>query len=159
MNEKLIKLLRQDSRTDPRELASMLGVPESEVTDRIAKLERDGVIRGYTVLIDEERLDRNAVTAQIELKVTPQAENGYDGIAERLCGFPEIAGVQLMSGNCDLLVTMRGSSFRDIAFFVSENLATIDGVMSTRTKIILRRYKEEGVVFGDDDDTDERGKL
>ena len=143
----LVDLLRENARLTNKELAVMLGKTPEEVAEEIAKLENEGMIIGYSAIINEEEYDRNCVTAFIELKVSPQAERGYDDIAIMLSQYSEVDSVYLMSGSFDLSVTIRGTNLREVATFVSDRLAPIDGVLSTTTHFILRRYKEKGVEF------------
>ena len=110
---------------------------------------------GHSAIMNEEQLDKNAVTAFIEVKVSPQVECGYDDIARAIARYDEVDTVQLMSGSFDLSVTLRGNNLREVALFVNERLATLDGVLSTTTHFILQRYKEKGVNFAADE-ADER---
>jgi DNA-binding Lrp family transcriptional regulator len=139
-----------------KELASMLDCTEKDVEKEIQKLENDGIIIGYSALVNEEKFDKNFVTALIELRVSPQAENGYDEIAQKIAQYREVNSVRLLSGAYDLLVTVIGYNHRDVALFVSNVLAPIDGVISTTTHFILSRYKERGVVFAEVEE-DDRG--
>ena len=141
----LVDLLRENARLTNKELAVMLGKTPEEVAEEIAKLENEGMIIGYSAIINEEEYDRNCVTAFIELKVSPQAACGYDDIAAMIAQYREVDSVYLMSGSFDLSVTIRGTNLREVATFVSDRLAPIDGVLSTTTHFILRRYKEKGV--------------
>ena len=151
----LVDLLRENARLTNNDLAVMLGKTPEEIEKEIAELENEGLIIGYSAIIDEERYNKNCVTAFIELKVSPQAERGYDDIAIMLSQYKEVDSVYLMSGSFDLSVTIRGTNLREVALFVSDRLAPIDGVLATTTHFILRRYKEKGVEFVHEDD-DER---
>ena len=145
--KRLVDLLRENARLTNKELAVMLGKTPEEVAAEIEQLENDGMIIGYSAIINEEEYDRNCVTAFIELKVSPQAACGYDDIAAMIAQYREVDSVYLMSGSFDLSVTIRGTNLREVATFVSDRLAPIDGVLSTTTHFILRRYKEKGVEF------------
>lgn len=151
----LVDLLRENARLSNEQLASILGISSEMVAAQIKKLEEDGIIIGYSAIINEEKYDKNAVTALIELRVSPQVECGYDDVAKIIAQYDEVDTVQLMSGGFDLAVIIRGKSLRDIALFVSERLATLDGVLSTTTHFILQRYKEKGVNFSGEE-ADER---
>jgi len=152
----LLQLLKQNARLSNAELAAMLGTDEQSVKQQIAELEQKGVIRGYSVIVDEELADRNSVSAYIELKVTPQPDCGFDELARIISGFEEVEGVTLMSGGYDLGITITGSGLRDIALFVAQRLATLDGVLSTRTHFVLKRYKDKGILI-QEEPGDERG--
>lgn len=151
----LIRLLKQNSRLSDAQLAAMTGKPEAQVRSEIEKLEADGIIKGYSVILDEEKIENDVVTAVIELKVTPQAGCGFDQIAKTIMMYDEVSDVTLMSGGYDLAVTVTSSSLKDIALFVAQRLSGIDGVLSTTTHFVLKRYKEKGFMI-DEEEIDER---
>lgn len=151
----LVDLLRENARLSDEQLATILGITADEVAKQIKQLEEDGMIIGYSAILNEEKLDSNAVTAFIEVRVSPQVECGYDDIAKIIAQYDEVDTVQLMSGSFDLAVTIRGTKLRDVAMFVSDRLATLDGVLSTTTHFLLQRYKEKGINFAGED-ADER---
>ena len=122
----------------------MLGVTPEEVAARIADYEKRGVIKGYSVILNEELADKNAVTAFIEVKVTPKADFGFDELARTIMMYDEVDSVTLMSGSFDLAVTLSGTNYKEIALFVAKRLSSIDGVISTSTHFVLKQYKEQG---------------
>ncbi len=119
----------------------MLNCSEKEIADQISRYESEGIIKGYTSIIDEAAVDPNAVTALIELKVTPQSQSGYDEIAREIAEYEEVESVRLMSGAYDIIVSVTGSNIREISQFVSARLAAIDAVTSTATHFQLKAYK------------------
>lgn len=147
---KLLDLLRQNARLSNAEIATMLGISEAEVAQQIAALEKDGIIMGYSAIINEEKADETSVTAIIEIKVKPMKDHGFDELARTIMSFEEVESVYLLSGAYDLSVTISGKSLRSVALFVSERLATLDGVLATGTHFILRRYKEKNHFLQDD---------
>ena len=155
MND-LIKLLNQNARFSNGELAAMLGTTPKDIADQIEQLEKNGVIKGYSVILDESLADKDMVMAIIELKVTPQRDCGFDEIAKTIMMYDEVDSISLMSGSYDLSVTVKGKNLQDIALFVAQRLSTIEGVLSTTTHFILKTYKEKGI-FIEDEDKDERG--
>ncbi|HAG12600.1 MAG TPA: AsnC family transcriptional regulator [Ruminococcus sp.] len=154
--KELLQLLKQNARLSNAELAAMLGTTEETVAKQITELEESGVIRGYSVIVDEELADSDAVSAYIELKITPQPDCGFDELARLISGFDEVESVTLMSGGFDLGITVTGTGLKQIAGFVAQRLATLDGVLSTRTHFVLKRYKEKGILI-QDEPSDERG--
>ena len=143
----LLKLLRDNASLRPAQLAAMLNLSEAEVTAKIEAYERDQVILGYRAILNEEKLGVDSVRAAIEVKITPEREGGFNRIAERIAKYREVRSCYLMSGTYDLLVEVEGASLRDVAMFVSEKLATIQGVLSTGTHFMLKPYKEQGVLL------------
>lgn len=147
---KVLRILEENARYTNEEIAMMTGKTAVEVAEEIDRLEKDGVIRGYKAIVDRDRLSDempNMVSAIIELRVTPKRDAGFDEIAEKIAQYSEVEDVYLMSGGYDLALTITAKSFKDIALFVSQRLATLDSVLSTATHFILSRYKEKGVVL------------
>ena len=145
--DELLKLLRKNALESPETLAKLLNTSESDVKTRIAEYEKSGVIRGYQAIVNEDKLDLDRVHAVIEVKITPEREGGFDRVAARIVKFPEVESLFLMSGGYDVLAFVSGSNLKDVAFFVSEKLATIPGVISTSTHFMLKTYKNQGVLM------------
>ncbi|MBQ2546571.1 MAG: Lrp/AsnC family transcriptional regulator [Clostridia bacterium] len=147
MNE-LLKLLENDARLSPEALALMLDKETGDIKRMIDEYEREGVIVGYHTMIDWDKTDREYVTAMIELKTSPQRDHGYDAIAQKIYNYPEVETLYLMSGGFDLAVFIKGRTMREVAFFVAEKLATLEDVVSTATHFVLRKYKDNNVIYG-----------
>ncbi|MCI1991241.1 MAG: Lrp/AsnC family transcriptional regulator [Oscillospiraceae bacterium] len=154
--DRLLSLLSENARLTTAQLAVMLNLPESEVTEKIAQYEKEGVIRGYKALVNWEKVDKNKASALIELRVSPKRDRGFDEIAGRIMQFEEVESVYLMSGGYDLAVKVHGKSMQEIAIFVMRRLSTLDSVLSTATHFILTRYKDGGVILNPDEEQDER---
>ncbi len=158
MND-LLKLLENDARLSPESLALMLDKEVGDIKTMIENYENAGVILGYQTIIDWDKTDvEETVSAIIEIKITPQREHGYDRVAQKIYNYPEVESVYLMSGGYDLSVSIKGKTMREVALFVAERLAPIDGVLSTATHFVLRKYKDNGVVYGTTP-VDERGNM
>lgn len=152
LENKILKLLKDDARLSPEILSAMLNEDVDKIKDTISKLENDGIIVKYFTLLNEEKLNTSEVEALIEVKVLPQKQNGFDYVAREIEKFAEVKSVFLMSGAYDLLVTITGKSLKDVAMFVAERLSTMENVQSTATHFILKKYKIEGVPLEGDDD-------
>ncbi|HAZ40523.1 MAG TPA: AsnC family transcriptional regulator [Exiguobacterium sp.] len=155
----LLALLTQNGPMDLNLLAQMLDWEASEVAASIETFKRDGVLLGYTAVIDWQKIHaHHGVTAFIDVKVTPKRGRGFDEVAERIHRFPEVTSLYLMSGAYDLQVVLDGKSLQEVSQFVSEKLSTLDSVISTTTHFRLKTYKHDGVLFSQDDD-DKRLKV
>ena len=154
--DKILKLLNTDARLSAQQMAVMADMTADEVDAAIAKLEAEGVIRGYKPLIDWEKTGEEVVTAIIELSIAPSKDEGFDGIAKTIMEMDEVEGLSLMSGGHDLMVTVNGRTFKDVALFVAKRLSSLDGVLGTATHFVLKKYKERGVLFTEEE-KDERG--
>jgi len=145
--DSLLKLLRENAARTPAQLAAILNLPEAEVVARIKAYEADQVIVAYRTILNEEKLGLDTVRAVIEVRITPERDGGFDRVAERIAKYSEVRSCYLMSGSYDLFVEVEGSGLREVARFVAEKLATIQGVLSTATHFVLKPYKEQGVLM------------
>ncbi len=144
----ILNILRLDASTPHDKIAKRLGLPVETVTAKIKAWEENGTILAYTTIINPEKLNESPnVMAMIEVRITPEREGGFDKIARRISRFSEVKSCYLMSGGFDLMVVVEGKNLRQVAEFVSERLATIQGILSTRTHFILKPYKQQGVYF------------
>ena len=146
LEKDILEILTADARFAPKEIAAMLSVSEEQVKETIKEMEVRGLLVKYTAIVNSERTDEGTVEALIEVKVTPKKAEGFDGMAKQIAAFPEVKGVYLMSGAYDLAVFIADSSLQKVARFVSERISTFDGVLSTATHFILKKYKIEGVL-------------
>ena len=155
-SNKLLKLVEADCTLSAAQLAAMCDTTEEDVDRRLASLKEENVILGYKALVDWEKTVIESVEALIEVKITPQRDKGFDRIAERIYQYEEVEGCYLMSGGYDLTVILRGRTLREVALFVSQKLSTIDGVTSTATHFILKKYKQNNVIFTPREEQKER---
>ena len=142
---KILSLLQENARYTAEELAVMVGIDAKTAEATVKGLEQKGAIIKYTAVLNPEIIDEDNVSALIEVKVTPQARSGFDSFADRIAQFDEVKAVYLMSGTYDLAILLEGKTLREISSFVGEKLSSIDGVTSTATHFIMKRYKEDGV--------------
>jgi len=143
----LLDLLKEDCRLPLEKLSAMTGASLEETAEVIDRLEKNHVILRYTPVINWALTDRERVEAMIEVRVTPQRDMGFDAVARRIYRFDEVKSVYLMSGSYDLLVLVEARTLKELASFVSSKLSTLETVTGTATSFVLKRYKEEGVIF------------
>ena len=146
-NNRLLQLLEQDCSMSTDQLAAMANMSEEEVKQAICQFEDDKTILGYKAIVDWDRTDREAVTALIEVNVTPQRGEGFDRVAERIYQYEEVESVYLMSGSFDLTVIISGRTLKEVASFVGERLAPLEDVTGTATHFILKKYKDKHLIF------------
>jgi DNA-binding Lrp family transcriptional regulator len=149
MDLEILRILERDARLSAAQLAAMTGKSEGEVAAAIAAAELAGVIRSYRTRVDWEKAGAGRVYAFIDVAAQPERGTGYDRIAERIYRYPEVHSVYLVSGSQDLRVVVEGKTMQEVANFVAEKLATIDGVRGTATHFLLKKYKDDGDIFGD----------
>ncbi len=156
LDTKVLEMLENDARLIPEQIAVMLDKEKGDIKKLVEGYEKDGTIVGYKALIDWDKAGKETATAFIELKVTPQKDRGFEKVAERIYNYPEVQDMYLMSGSYDFLLLIEGKTMKEVALFVAEKLAPIDGVLSTTTHFVLRKYKDKGTVFGHRQEKDER---
>ena len=147
MRKQILKYIEKKSKVDLKELAILLGTDEVTVANEISDMEKEKIICGYHTLIDWDKAGVELVTALIEVRVTPQRNQGFDRIAERIYNYPEVNAVYLISGGYDLLVTLEGKTLKEVSQFVSEKLSPVESVISTATHFILKKYKDHGTIL------------
>ena len=157
--EEILDLLRQNARLSAEDIAAMTKKSVSEVQSIIKKLENDGVILKYAAIVNPEKdkVSRDKVVAEIQIQVQPQREHGFDAIADRIYRFPQVKSLYLMSGGYDLKVLIEGDNLKEVALFVSEKLSTLEGVRSTKTNFVLKTYKENDIVYVEDEQDHREG--
>lgn len=152
----ILRILERDARASAAQIAAMTGAEEAEVRETLAALESSGIVRSYKARIDWEKAGAPRVFAFIDVAAQPERGTGYDRIAERIYRYPEVHSVYLVSGSQDLRVVVEGKTMQEVANFVAEKLATIDGVRGTATHFLLKKYKDDGVIFADHGEADHR---
>ena len=145
LEKDVLAILTDDARIAPKKIAAMLSADEETIKACIAKLEKSGVLVKYTAIVNNEKAEDTLVEALIEVKVAPKKKEGFDGIAKQIASFPEVKSVYLMSGAYDLAVFVEDKTLQQVSRFVSERISTFDGVLSTATHFLLKKYKIEGV--------------
>lgn len=152
VNNILDILEKSDKKLTNEQIAQMIGSNEQEVSDIIKGLEKDNAIVGYKTMINWEKTDREIVTAIIELRISPQRGEGFDKVAEKIYKYSQVKSLYLMSGSYDLCVIIEGQSMKDVALFVASKLAPMDNVLSTATSFVLKKYKDDGMIFYNDEE-------
>jgi DNA-binding Lrp family transcriptional regulator len=152
--DELLKLLKNNAKESPENLAKLLGKDVEEVAGQIASYENDGIIQGYQAVINEDKIEGAPVTAAIEVRLTAEREGGFNRIADRISRFPEVRSAFLMSGGYDLLLFVSGKTLHEVASFVSEKLATLSGVVGTATHFMLKTYKRNDVLMHTSDENE-----
>lgn len=150
--KEILELLESNAKLSVRDIAIMLSMDEAEIENKIKEMEKNKIIIGYFTLVNWEKVGEEKVSAVIEVRMTPQRDVGFDAVAERIARFPEVRSLRLVSGTYDLSVTIEGTSMREVNHFVATKLSTIEGVVSTTTHFIMKTYKQDGVIMGEEDE-------
>lgn len=151
MDDILRILDKEQGVVNVTKISRMLGKSEEEVASKLDELEDNHIIAGYKTIVNWDKTDREVVTALIDLRVTPQRGEGFDKVAERIYKYPQVRALYLMSGAYDLSVMIEGKTMKEVALFVAQKLAPMESIVSTATHFVLKKYKEEGIIFKDDE--------
>ena len=147
MLKEILKILENDGKATAKQISAMTGISHTEVAKLIKQAEKDRTILKYKAIINREKLVDELVWAWIEVKVTPEPDVGFDSIAEHIYRFPQVRSAYLASGTYDLVILIIGKTMHEVADFVSEKIAPIEGVKETITHFMLKRYKEDGEIL------------
>lgn len=147
LKRELLAIMRKDCRIPLENLAEMTGTSIKRVAEALQDMEEKHIILRYVPIVNWDLTDKSYVEAMIEVRVTPQREQGFDAIASRIYHFDEVKSMYLMSGDYDLLLLVEAKDLKSLALFVSEKLSTFETIVGTATHFILKRYKSEGVIF------------
>ena len=151
MDDILRILDKEKGVVDTEKISRMLGESQDEVEQKLKQLENEHIIVGYKTIVNWDKTDREVVRALIDLRVTPQRGEGFDKVAERIYKYPQVRALYLMSGAYDLSVVIEGKTMKEVALFVAQKLAPMESVVSTATHFVLKKYKEEGIIFKEDE--------
>lgn len=152
--EEILDLLKDNARLSAADIAAMTKKTEAEVEAIIKEFEANGTIMKYAAIVNPEKTGDGAekIQAEIEVQVNPERDNGYDGIAERIYRFPQVKSLYLMSADSySLKVIVEEDSLKELFNFVARKIATLEGVHRTRTHLVMKIYKENDIVYVQDE--------
>jgi len=152
MLKEVLKILENDARTTTKQIATMTGIPSTEVAKLIKQALKNRIILKYKTVVNWDRVGDEQVWALIEVKITPQPDVGFDSIAERIYRFPQVRSAYLASGTYDLIIVVVGKTMHEVAEFVSQKIAPVEGVQETITRFTLKRYKEDGEILAGEEE-------
>ena len=157
--EKIIKLLDARPGLSLEDMATMLGVSAEEIAKTLDRMRKEKIYMGEKAIINWDLVgEGNHVCAFIDVQVQPKLGKGFDEVANTMSQIPDVECCYLMSGGYDISIKMKGKSFQEIALFVARKLSAIEGVISTTTHFVLKRYKDDGVIM-DTPEKDDRGNI
>lgn len=152
---KLLNLLKNNPKISNVDLADILNESEENIVKATKELENKKIICGYHTVINWDKTNSDHCSAIIEVSSKPERNKGYDEVASRIAKYPEVTNLYLMSGKSEFMVFIDGKTMKEIADFVGEKLAPIEGITQTVTCFILKKYKVEGILL-DEESKDER---
>jgi DNA-binding Lrp family transcriptional regulator len=144
-DRRIIEVLERDARTSLRKIAREVGVALGTVSNRVRKMEEKGIITGYRVMLDSDRVGWG-LTVVIGLRID---KGLLIEIQEKIAKDPRVYGVYDVTGDFDSMVVARARDRRDLDD-LSKNLLSMDGVARSVTHLVLNTVKEEPTSFPDE---------
>ncbi len=146
----ILDLLENNARLTSQDLADILNEDKTLIDTQIKELEDNKIICGYHTVINYNKAQRDQkVLAYIEVDCTPSRNEGYDKTAQLIANYPEVDTMYLLSGDCDFLCLVQGKTMFEVARFVSDKIACVENVRSTKTLFVLKQYKQNGIMISD----------
>ncbi len=143
IDTRLLIELAQDARVPQRKLAEVLGMSSPAVADRIARLKSRGVIRGFRVDIDWDRLGNSTVAY---LSIVAAMGQDQNSVIEQLVNVRGVEEISVVTGSTDMLVKIRAHGFDDLRTILANDIWNIEGVQKTETSIAMIRVEPDGVI-------------
>lgn len=152
----VLAVLRENARCTNEDIARQTGLSEADVERIIEEFESEGVVKGYTAIVDWDAVDEGdePIRATVELNVTLDRETSYTDIADRIAKFPQVKSLRLISGDYDFDMLVEDDSMSEVSHFISDKIAPFPEITQTVTHYIMESYKEQGIEFGDGPDDD-----
>ncbi len=140
-DEAIIEELMRDSRQSTVLISNKVRIPRVTVHDRLEKLKRDGVIKQFTVSLDYAKVGL-PVSAYVFVSYDRMAKLDQHVVAQRIAEVPGVYGVDIISGEWDLLLKIRAKTIRDVGMLIVDKIRHIDGVHKTLTMPSFETVKE-----------------
>lgn len=139
IDEKILECLKENARQKASVIAEQISLSVSAVIERIHKLEKSGIIRGYTVVLDHKKLG-NGLMAYVEVSL--EHPKYYENFTVRIKAHPGIMSCSYITGDFDFLLKVMTDSSEGLEK-IHREIKEIKGVMSTKTYFVLSNIKEE----------------
>jgi len=138
LDKKIVRVLQQDSRLSFTKIAERVGISTATVIERVKKMQRSGIIRGYTALLDTSKIGMMTMIAMVRIK----PEYSVTRFGEKISLLEEACCVHNITGDFDLLVSLKCFGQEECAAVI-EKIKSIEGVERVDTYIVLKTMKEQ----------------
>lgn len=147
--QSILELLEKDARLTVRDLADILQEDAQDVSRAVRQMEDEKIICGYHTVINYNKVQRDQkILAFIEVGVSPMKDKGYDFTANLIAGYPEVNSMYLITGDSDFICLVEGKTMFEVCRFVSDKIACVENVKTTKTLFVLKQYKQVGIMTG-----------
>ena len=138
---KILDLLQKNGRLTMTELAHQVGLSATPCTERVRRLEREGVITGYHARVDPRALGRPLLVF-VELKLAAKSNDAFERVKKELAFVPEVMECHLVSGDFDYLIKARISEMASYRKLLGSTLLTLPHVRESKSYIVMEEVKE-----------------
>lgn len=141
IDRKILRLLQSDARMSYVDLAKEVGLSPTPCKERVKRLEREGVIRGYQAILNPEYLDAGLVVF-VQIRLNRTAQDIFEEFKNNAFDLPEVQECYLVSGNFDYLIKARVADMTAYREFLGETLLTLPGVLESTSYVVMEQVKE-----------------
>ncbi|SEA30371.1 Lrp/AsnC ligand binding domain-containing protein [Microbulbifer marinus] len=141
IDRNILRVLQKNGRTSYAELARQVGLTATPCVERVKRLEGDGVIQGYTALINPEFLDA-ALVVFVQIRLNRSAQDAFEEFRNAVAALPEVQECYLVSGNFDYLIKARVADMSAYRRFYGETLLTLPEVQECTSYVVMEQVKE-----------------
>ena len=138
---KILDLLQKNGRLTMTELAHQVGLSATPCTERVRRLEREGVITGYHARVDPRALGRPLLVF-VELKLAAKSNDAFERVKKELAFVPEVMECHLVSGDFDYLIKARINEMASYRTLLGSTLLTMPHVRESKSYIVMEEVKE-----------------
>lgn len=145
---RILSIIQENCKLSLKELAKRVGLPMTTIHDRIKRLERSGIIKGYRAVLNDKKLGFG-VTAFILISFSYELKEGRISqreLVRKIATLPEVQEAHIVTGNWDIIVKVKVEDVDELGRFVVDRLRMIKGVDKTLTCVVLDTVKESGAL-------------
>jgi Lrp/AsnC family leucine-responsive transcriptional regulator len=141
IDRNILRILQQDGRTSYAELARQVGLSTTPCIERVKRLEREGVIRGYQANLDPEYLDAGLVVF-VQIRLSRTSQDIFEEFKTHASTLESVQECYLVSGNFDYLLKARVKDMHDYRTLLGEKILALPGVSDSRSYMVMEEVKE-----------------
>ncbi|WGL16572.1 Lrp/AsnC ligand binding domain-containing protein [Microbulbifer bruguierae] len=141
IDRNILRVLQKNGRTSYAELARHVGLTATPCVERVKKMESDGVIQGYTALVNPEFLDA-ALVVFVQIRLNRSAQDAFEAFRNAVSELPEVQECYLVSGSFDYLIKARVADMSAYRRFYGETLLTLPEVQECTSYVVMEQVKE-----------------
>ncbi len=142
-DKRILDILKDNSRFSTQQIAKKTRIPITTVHNRIKKLEKEGVIKGYTFTPDYKKIGKHIaayILITVDYTLLKKIGVSQHDLAKKIKKNPDVEGVSMVAGSTDILLNVRVADMDALDEFVTKYLRNVDGVERTQTMIVLHEF-------------------